>query len=302
MILILLAQAAVAAAAPTTAPVSAPAPASAPAPVGAEAVGEGVTRYDPGFFAAYGPANAQEMINRLPGFTLDAGSGVRGYEGAAGNVLIDGHRPATKTDTLDQLLYRIPASSVDHIDVIRGGAPGIDMQGKTVIANVVRKAGGAFHGLLAAQSTSLADGREYWAARAEGSGKLGPGTWEGGLLIGEGQDGGLGDGPVASYDPAHRLQSQGRIHAQGENQTFVLNGAAEEPLWGGRLRVNGRINTGPYDSNETDTFVTPTPQTTVEHQDDNLFQTEFGARYTHALGGRTNVEAVLLRQDKTEKY
>ncbi|MBS0361488.1 MAG: TonB-dependent receptor [Proteobacteria bacterium] len=300
MILFLLAQAAVQAVpAPTvTPPASAPAGAAAPA----APAGEGVTRYDPSFFAAYGPANAQEMINRLPGFTLDAGSSVRGYEGAAGNVLIDGQRPATKTDTLDQLLYRMPASSIDHIDVIRGGAPGIDMQGKTVIANVVRKAGGAFHGLLAAQSTSLADGREYWAARAEGSGKLGPGTWEGGLLVGEGQDGGLGDGGVSTRDPSQKILSLGHIHAQGEGQTFTLNGAAEEPLWGGRIRLNARVNTGPYDSNESDTFTTPTLLTTREHQDDNAFQTEFGARYTHALGGRTRLETVLLRQDKTEHY
>src|ERR1700760_1025504 len=217
MILFLLAQAAVAA--PGTGAPPAVQLAPPPARVAATAAPtEGVTRYDPSFFAAYGPANAQEMVNRLPGFSLDTGSGVRGYEGAAGNVLIDGQRPATKTDTLDQLLYRIPASSIDHIDVIRGGAPGIDMQGKTVIANVVRKAGGAFHGLLAAQSTSLGDGREYEAARAEGSGKLGPGTWEGGLLIGEGQGGGLGEGHLATYDPSHKLQSQGRIHAQGEGQ------------------------------------------------------------------------------------
>ena len=82
---------------------------------------EGVTTYKPAFFAAYSPANAFEMVGRLPGFTLDSGSGVRGYEGAASNILVDGQRPATKADTLDQLLYRIPASDVDHIDVIRGG-------------------------------------------------------------------------------------------------------------------------------------------------------------------------------------
>ncbi|MGZ6018915.1 MAG: TonB-dependent receptor plug domain-containing protein [Phenylobacterium sp.] len=306
MILFLLAQAAAAAVQPAAPPaplptgtIAAPAAAGQAEPA---APTEGVTRYDPAFFAAYGPANAQEMVNRLPGFTLDTGSGVRGYEGAAGNVLIDGQRPATKTDTLDQLLYRIPASSIDHIDVIRGGAPGIDMQGKTVIANVVRKSGGAFHGLLAYQSTSLGDGREYWASRAEGSGKLGPGTWEGGLLIGEGPDGGQGDGNVASYDPNHKLQSQGHIHAQGEGQTFTLNLASEQPLLGGGLRVNARVNTGPYDSNESDSFTAPTIQTTREHQDDNVFQTEFGARYTHALGGRTSLETVLLRQDKTEHY
>lgn len=263
---------------------------------------EGVTAYGPDFFAAYRPANAAEMVSRLPGFTLDAGSGVRGYEGAAGNVLVDGQRPATKADTLDQLLYRIPASSVDHIDVIRGGAPGIDMQGKTVIANVVRKTGGAFHGLLAAQSTSLADGREYWAARAEGSGKLGPGTWEGGLLIGEGQDGGVGDGPVRTVDLKGGPQSLGRIHAQGEAGTFTLNGAAEEPLWGGRLRINARVARSPYDSDETDSFTLPTVQATHEHLDDNTLKTELGARYTHALNPRANLETVLLRQDSTEKY
>ena len=79
------------------------------------------------------------MVNALPGFALDAGDGVRGFGGAAGNVLIDGERPATKNDTLDEVLQRIPASSVARIDVIRGGAPGIDMQGKTVIANVIRR-------------------------------------------------------------------------------------------------------------------------------------------------------------------
>ena len=290
MLLILLAQAA--------APVVIAAPAAAaPAPPR-----EGVTRYGPDFVAAYSPANAQEMVNRLPGFTLDAGSGVRGYEGAAGNVLIDGQRPSSKTDTIDQTLYRIPAGSIDHIDVIRGGAPGIDMQGKTVIANVVRKAGGGFHGLLAAQSTSLGDGREYWAARAEGSGKLGPGAWEGGLLVGEGQDGGLGEGGFASTDPAHRPVSAGHIHAQGEGATFIVNLAGEAPLAGGRLRVNTRVARNPYDSNESDSYTTPVAQTTREHQDDNPFQTEFGARYTHALGDRARLETVLLRQDRTERY
>jgi len=263
---------------------------------------EGVTTYAADFFAAYRPANAVEMVARLPGFTLDTGSGVRGYEGAAGNVLVDGQRPATKADTLDQLLYRIPASSVDHIDVIRGGAPGIDMQGKTVIANVVRKAGGAFHGLLAYQSNFMGDGRVYTAARAEGSGKLGPGTWEASVVAGNAQDGGLGDGPTATVDPKGKPQSLGRIHAQGEFYNFILNGAVEEPLGGGRLRVNGRAARQNYNSDETDSFTLPTVRSTHEHQDDNTLKTELGARYTHALGARASLEAVLLRQDATEVY
>src|SRR6185437_15536549 len=95
------------------------------------------------------PNTAMEMINLLPGFTFDAGSGVRGFSGAAGNVLVDGERPATKSDDLESILRRIPASQVDHIEVIRGGAAGIDMQGKTVLDNVVRRKGDSVTGLVA---------------------------------------------------------------------------------------------------------------------------------------------------------
>src|SRR4051812_9582116 len=117
MLLFALVQAAAAAAAPQGAPAAATPTPAAPTP--ALPATEGVTTYGPDFFASYRPSNAAEMVARLPGFTLDTGSSARGYEGSAGNVLIDGQRPATKTDTLDQLIFRIPASAVDHIDVIR---------------------------------------------------------------------------------------------------------------------------------------------------------------------------------------
>jgi hypothetical protein len=285
----------------------APPPTLAPVPAAGEASPptagtQGVTTYGPDFFAAYQPANAAEMVARLPGFTLDTGSSVRGYEGAAGNVLVDGQRPATKTDTLDQLLYRIPASAVDHIDVIRGGAPGIDMQGKTVIANVVRKAGGGFHGLLAVADSRLAEGRNYWAARAEGSGKIGDRSWDGGIFAGDGQDGGLGRGSLQNVDPSGKLLEQGHIHAQGEATQVILNGALEQPLWGGRVRVNGRLFGQVYDSDETDFIHVPDIHNETDHQDDDVFQSEFGGRYTHSLGRRFSLETVLLRQDKHERY
>ena len=86
-------------------------------------------------------------------FAFDPGIGVCGKAGQGVPVGVgqpslkitgltvggDGARPASKDDGLDQILKRIPASSVLRIDVIRGGAPGIDMQGKTVLANVVRR-------------------------------------------------------------------------------------------------------------------------------------------------------------------
>ena len=105
LIAMLLAQA-VAAAAPDSAP---------PA--------DGVISYPPAFFAAQQPPSALDMVQRLPGFAFSAGDAIRGYEGGGGNVLIDGQRPASKTDNLEELLRRIPAGQVERIDLIRGGAP-----------------------------------------------------------------------------------------------------------------------------------------------------------------------------------
>ena len=155
----------------------------------------GVIRYDPSFFAAFNPNTAGDMVLRLPGFALDTGAEVRGFAGAAGNVLIDGSRPTSKQDNLEGMLRRIPASQVDHIDLIRGGAPGIDMQGQTVIANVVLKKGAGATGLLAASDQFVYDGRNLPAVRAELRKK-----WDNGraielaAVVGKFQDDGAGDG------------------------------------------------------------------------------------------------------------
>src|SRR6201989_1411310 len=76
---------------------------------------DAVRLYPASFFDASHPATAADMLNRLPGFTLDTGNNQRGFAGTAGNVLIDGTRPTAKTDDLATILARIPAGDVDHI-------------------------------------------------------------------------------------------------------------------------------------------------------------------------------------------
>lgn len=101
---------------------------------------ESVLSYGDDFFEIYNPITALDMIERLPGFTIDSGDTVRGFGGGAGNVLIDGARPSAKGQSLTDILRQIPADNVDRIDLIRGRAPGIDMRGQAVVANVIRKA------------------------------------------------------------------------------------------------------------------------------------------------------------------
>ena len=101
-----------------------------------------VTAYAASFFANAQPYSAFDMLTLLPGYTFsEADADIRGFVGAAGNVLIDGNRPASKHESLETILRRIPANAVSRVELIRPGAPGIDMQGHTVLANVVRMRG-----------------------------------------------------------------------------------------------------------------------------------------------------------------
>src|SRR6185295_2314520 len=120
----------------------------APPPAPAAATESAVIVYAADYYAPMQLPTALEMVQRTPGFSFDSGANVRGFAGGAGNVLIDGERPLTKSETLDEILKRVPAASVARIEVIRGGAPGIDMQGRTVLANVVRKGGGGVTGAV----------------------------------------------------------------------------------------------------------------------------------------------------------
>ena len=130
-----LAAPAMAQTAPSAAQTPIPTGPASPAP-GGDSTRQGLLVFEPAFFADARPDTALDMIARLPGFGLDGGdSGTRGFAGAAGNVLIDGVRPSTKSDDLEQILRRISAAGVARIELIRGGAPGIDMQGRSVIAN-----------------------------------------------------------------------------------------------------------------------------------------------------------------------
>ena len=131
---------------------SAPAFAQEATPAAAQAVvqQDGVISYTPADFAASRPNTALDMISRIPGFSFNSGDQVRGFAGAAGNVLVDGQRPTVKTDSLDSVLSRIQIAQVERIDVIRGGAPGIDMQGQTVVANVIVKKSDTFQQVISA--------------------------------------------------------------------------------------------------------------------------------------------------------
>lgn len=90
-------------------------------------------------FAVYAPLNAKDMVERIPGFRLDNSrdqSAARGLGQATENVLINGQRVNSKSATAAETLERIPASTVERIEVLDGAT--LDIPGLSgVVVNVV---------------------------------------------------------------------------------------------------------------------------------------------------------------------
>ena len=102
--------------------------------------GEQVQVFPAEYFADLHPADAYDMVRRLPGFELIEGDEeVRGFTGSRGNVLFDGRSPSGKQETLEQMLRRIPAASVLRIELTRGGAKSTATGGYDLVANVIRR-------------------------------------------------------------------------------------------------------------------------------------------------------------------
>jgi len=126
-------------------------PAAGNKPPATPTQGSRTTTYDAAFFSQYAPRTAYDIVQRIPGFTVDLGNNnssngntdIRGFAGVAGNVVINGQRPSTKSETLDAYLNRIPASRVTRVEVGPGDLYGADYSSKSQVANLILAEGSA---------------------------------------------------------------------------------------------------------------------------------------------------------------
>tara|TARA_A100001391_G_scaffold66729_3_gene42448 strand:+ start:31288 stop:33333 length:2046 start_codon:yes stop_codon:yes gene_type:complete len=107
-------------------------------PLASEAAGREV--FTPADFASFAPRSALDMLQRVPGFSIDERNGGqgRGLGQASGNVLLNGERLASKSDSITDQLARIPASNVIRIEIVDGAAldvPGLTGRVANIIAN-----------------------------------------------------------------------------------------------------------------------------------------------------------------------
>ena len=267
---------------------------ASPAPSVDACEAEGVkSAYPAAYFAAQQPNTAYDMVIRLPGFSLDDGSSMRGFAGAAGNVLIDGQRPTSKTDDLISILKRIQTRQIERIDVIRGAAPGIDMQGKTVVADVILKKAAGFNGDMALVNLHPEDGRDLPQARLEGSWRDNGRTLTGSLLIAKFFDDGEGSGPHYIYGPGGAVQDFSPQHNLAGGWQNAANGSYETPLWGGTFKANVLLQDQPYYNDDLDRFQIAGRE--AEHDRQDQADAEIGLHYNRSLTGNLTLETLALQ-------
>jgi len=253
--------------------------------------------YGSDFFASNRPDTAYDMILLLPGFTFEEGDQVRGFAGAAANVLIDGRRPSAKLDLVADLLKRIPASSVARIEVIRGGAPGIDMQGRSVLANVVRKASGA--GQMTANATALiyGDGHTGQNVRIDWTQRDGETGLDASIQAFRQQNPNSGQGRRTLLTGAGAVVSDADAKITEPTDAIHANVAYQRPLFGGLLRLKGAFTYGTDHLFEADTvfagFTGPHGNART-----STFRTrngEIGADFTRQLTHAAKLEVIGLQ-------
>ena len=263
---------------------------------------QGVLVFRPDFFSEARPDTALDMISRLPGFSLNTGdNGARGFAGAAGNVLIDGARPSSKTDGLDQVLRRISADSVDRVELIRGGAPGIDMQGQAVVANVILKRSVTIERVIEANAYFYPDGYVGPVIAGSYSRREGDNQIEGSISATTDRTDGTGDGFRRRYDGSGGLIQDADVILWDRFRNVQATGAVQRMIGDGKLRLNGLIGWGDHDYEQDIIIRSGAGADEASLDTEREINGELGLNWTRALTPRHELELTALQRLETDE-
>jgi hypothetical protein len=267
-----------------------PAPQSAPQ---AEAGQQGVLVFAPDFFADQQPNTALDMVNRVPGFSVNDGDGSRGFEGSVGNILINGSRPASKNDTGSNVLSRTLAAQVERIELIRGGAPGIDMQGYSVVVNVITRNQSSRQMIFTGNAALFEGGNDVYGGSWQFTAKDGDRTWGVTLSDGMSTSDSNGVGPVIRRNAAGTiLRDEDFFNDQsGGGQSARVNYAS--PFLGGKIDLTARYGLNDYSSINLQT--SPSVRRESLYAEDGT-SGEFGLVYTRDLDSRLKSETRFIHE------
>jgi len=276
----------------SAAALAAPALAQAPATPPAGAPSGRTTVYDAAYFAQFAPRSAYDIVQHVPGFQLDLGAGqngadVRGFAGTAGNVVINGARPSTKSEALDTTLQRIPAQRVVRVELGSGDLYGSDYAGKSQVLNVVLSNAGGLDANVTVGALRRYSGYVQKNISANALIRKGPSSFN--LSAGTGYNKQYEEGTDTLVDTASGtlVEFRRKHNVYANKNPFIAAAYALEHGANDAYRVNLRWQPNRFDLTQTNRV---SPFDGPQH-DDNLFQHykdpvfELGGDVTRPLAG-----------------
>jgi hypothetical protein len=253
------------------------------------------TVYEASFFVQYAPRTALDIVQRVPGFSLDLGAtqtqqgsvDVRGFAGTAGNVVINGARPSTKAETVDVTLSRIPAQQVIRVELGPGDIYGSDYAGKSQVLNVVLSQQAGIDGEITAAAKRWFTG--YVNTDIQGSASIRRGASTINIAAGTARNRQLeeGDDDVTDLATGALIEHRRKHNSYFNKDPFVAGSWSLEHGADKAIHLNARWQPSSFDlfqSNRVSTVGFPV-------HDDNLLQTyrdpviEIGGDVTRPLAG-----------------
>lgn len=205
------------------------------------------SNYPASFFKQYQPQNAFNMIERLPGFSFDRGDNARGFGGNAGNVLIDGVRPTSKSGGLVGALKRIPAEQVERIEIIRGGVGAGDAAGQSIVANVIKRKD------ITSGTWALKFRRAPYGdpkPNIEAAVNTNLGEWEAVADIDIGFGPGFRKAVINEYDADDKLVDSAYEERENLGRFSFTNGQISRAFDAGKLTLNGRLGSDKWTNDQ----------------------------------------------------
>lgn len=259
--------------------------------------------YAADFYTPFQPQTALEMLERTPGFSISDGSGVRGFGGAAGNILIDGQRPTVKAGGISEVLRRIPSAQVERIVLLRG-SDAAEAQGQTLVANVILKTDVRGAGTATLTLARAADGGLSPTAKASYAKAIG--AWQTSVELIAGEE------RYPSSAQFHNLDATGGLtlgrlqESLGKAPEYGMAASASRRLGGGTLTVNLRLNHDIYSSaTEIGLYAggiagAPSANRFIAYREESS-SGELGLDWTRGLGAGWTLKLVGLGQMATSR-
>lgn len=277
-----------------------PQAAQAPIPTGPtstspldDATQKGVLVFTPDFFASQRPNTALDMVERVPGFSPDDGSGARGFEGAVGNILINNNRPASKNDTGTDVLERTPANQVDRIELIRGGAAGIDMQGYSVVVNVILKTAASRQSIVTWNASLFDGGHDVYGGSYQFTAKNGDRSWSVQLSDGTSTSDSNGTGRNIRRDAAGNVLRDEAFANDGWGGGDSARVNYSGPVAGGKLEATAQY--GIHDWQEWQEITSPGVRRYSDYAEDTK-SGELGLTYIRPIKPKWTLETRVIHQ------